>query len=125
MLCRSCAWHGGPVAAVTRPVPRCLGVGPICAYPLASSLRWQSGRRGGHVAEHRDRGILWQRTRERFANEMAATKADGRRQRGAVDQGTATRWGKKIKKKKILTRESTSQKHKPISAGSPETRENQ
>lgn len=48
--------------------------------------------KGGHVAEHRDRRILWQRTRERFANEMAATKADGRRkqQRGAVDQGTVT-----------------------------------
>lgn len=79
MACR----NGPPAtAAVTRPVLRCLSVGAICAYPLAPWHRATGGNLeeggGGNVAEHRDRRILWQWTRERFANEMAATRADGR-----------------------------------------------
>lgn len=50
----------------------------------------------------------------RFANEMAATKADGRRQRGAVDQGTVhrtvTRWEENPDKRR---RRSSSEQQAP------------
>lgn len=106
MLCRSRAWRacrccnapGSQMSWCGSDLRLSLGIEPPVAI-------W---RKGGHVAEHRDRRILWQRTRERFTNEMAATKADGRReqQRGAVDQGTVTRWGKNPDERR---RRSTSQ----------------